>query len=318
MNTIFKTEFGSCMYGTSLPTSDKDFKAIYLPEAKDILLQQVKDNIHQGTKLDKNAKNNPDDIDFEIFSLQEYLKLLLEGQTVSLDMLFAPTQYWCICTQTWCDIQENKKEFLHSGVLSFIGYAKQQANKYGIKGSRVSAVRSALDVLNNLPDQEKLKAHWIIISEAFKDKEHSNIVEIRGPNGIPEPHLEVCNRKVPHHATVKYAKSVYQKIFDEYGARALLAEQNEGVDWKALMHAVRVQNQAIELLSTAHITFPRPEKDFLLQIRKGELPYKQVAENIEEGFNLLQEASQKSILPKEPNYKLAEEIVLHNYKRMIK
>jgi hypothetical protein len=37
-----------------------------------------------------------------------------------------------------------------------------------------------------------------------------------------------------------------------------MAETQEGVDWKALSHAVRVGTQALELLKTGHVTFPLP------------------------------------------------------------
>lgn len=68
--------------------------------------------------------------------------------------------------------------------------------------------------------------------------------------------LEVCNRKVQEHATLKEAHAMFKRIFDEYGQRALLAEKNEGVDWKAMMHATRVCHEAKELLLDHRITYP--------------------------------------------------------------
>lgn len=41
MNKIVELEFGSHLYGTSTPNSDRDYKAIYIPEAIDILLGHV-------------------------------------------------------------------------------------------------------------------------------------------------------------------------------------------------------------------------------------------------------------------------------------
>src|SRR5687768_2961981 len=94
MNIIYKCEFGSVIYGTNTPTSDKDYKAIYLPTKEEILLQKVKRVENLNTKPKGTVeRNKADDVDFEIFSFQEYLKLLCEGQTPMLDMLFCPTKH---------------------------------------------------------------------------------------------------------------------------------------------------------------------------------------------------------------------------------
>lgn len=307
---IMLTDFGSHIYGTNLPTSDTDIKGVLLPTASEILLQRTPKSYQHKTKDDPNARNTPDDVDTEIFGLQTYLKLLMEGQTVSLDMLFTPKSFYKIEAKPWWNfVLENKSKFLHAQASSFVGYCMTQAAKYGLKGSRVNAVRTTLEWLSSKKDHSKLGEHFSDgLPEELK-KEHIAIVMCRAPNGGQEPHLEVCNRKVPFHALVKYTREVFQRIFDEYGARALLAEKNEGVDWKALMHAVRVAREAEELLLTSNITFPRPEKDLLLAIRKGEMPYKEVAALIEEGLIRVNEAKAKSVLPEKPNHKFVEALV---------
>jgi hypothetical protein len=125
---------------------------------------------------------------------------------------------------------------------------------------------------------------------------HIAFVNCRGPLSSEELHLEVCNRKVPIHARFKFATEVFQRIYDQYGHRALQAEKNEGVDWKALMHAIRVTEEAKELLRTGNVTFPRPEREFLVRIRKGEVPYQEVAESIEMGIEEIEFLQQSSLL----------------------
>ncbi len=85
MNILMRTQFGSHVYGTNLPTSDTDFKGIYIPTKRDLYLSRAQKTINTGTKENKSARNESTDIDEEIFSLQQYLKLLSEGQTVALD-----------------------------------------------------------------------------------------------------------------------------------------------------------------------------------------------------------------------------------------
>ncbi len=322
MTTIFHCQFGSHVYGTNLPTSDHDFKKIYLPSAEDILLQRVVGSKNEGTKTNKNEKNGIDDIDVETFSLQKYLKLLLEGQTVALSMLFTPLK-WHIgkCHPAWQDIHLKRQEFLHSGVSAFAGYCRQQANKYGIKGSRVSAVRKILDTIYLLIDSHghltKLSVVWKELEEVVNVTEHCSIIAADVNTRNNARMIDCCNRKVQEFITLKEAASIYQHVFDEYGHRALQAEKEENVDWKALMHATRVAAEAKELLLSAYITYPRPEAELLLKIRKGELHYKEVAEIIEQGLLDLEIASEKSILPKKPNYELADYIVMHWYKTRI-
>lgn len=325
MKTIFLTQFGSHVYGTTVPTSDTDLKGLFVPDPKQILLQRDPKTIVQTTKLNKNAKNSSEDVDTEMFSLLQYMKLLMEGQTVSVDILFTPEKFWLMNEgETFKTLYNNRDQFLHTGTSGFVEYAKSQANKYGIKGSRVNAVRTTLEFLSTLDESQKLSHPKNMVAlyefvwsdpenKAGQKQEFINLIESRNPRNEIEMHLEVCNRKCPLHATVKYTKEIYQRIFDAYGARALAAEKNEGVDWKALMHATRICEQAQELFLTQNVTFPRPNADFLLKIRKGELPYKQVAEFIEQGMIDLEACKLKSTLPEKPNVELAEQIICDVY-----
>lgn len=319
MKLIYRTLFGSHIYGTNLPTSDTDFKSIFIPDAKDIILERAPKYIQKNTKVDKNSRNTSDDVDDESFSISQYLKLLCEGQTVSLDMLFAPKEFHTISTPEWEFIKSNKDYFLHKGTTAFIGYTRQQAAKYGVKGFRVAALKSVIDFLNEASrEYDKLMDYDIHLWVAQQNSEFIKVVDVKGPKGLLEPHLEVCNRKVPFHATLKYAKEIFNRIYENYGDRARQAERNEGVDWKALMHAVRVAREAEELLLTGNITFPRPEKDLLLKIRKGEMAYKEVEVLIEEGLHKIDETCLKSILPSKPDYKKVEEIIHEFHSNILK
>src|ERR1700720_4143670 len=108
MELIVKMRFGSHLYGTDTPQSDLDLKGVYLPEACDILLQRVKATVTSNRVRALEEKNFAGDIDSEIYSLQRYLDLLAEGQTVALDMLFAPDALMTISpSPLWREIQAN-------------------------------------------------------------------------------------------------------------------------------------------------------------------------------------------------------------------
>lgn len=314
MKTIFKTEFGSVIYGTNVIGSDTNYKSIFIPDFRDIILQRPARTININTKADKNSRNCKDDIDDEAFSLQEFCKLLCEGQTVALDMIFSPGNHWKTSNFIWEVIQENKDKFLHKGTSSFVGYTKQQAAKYGVKGFRIAAIETTLNYLKSQLEYKRLGETPVEDFIKITNNEHIKMTLCKGPNNTMAPHLEVCNRKIPYHGTVKYAKELFQRIYDEYGARAKLAKDNLGIDWKALMHAVRVAREAEELLLTGNITFPRPEKELLLKIRKGELDYEtKVAPLIEEGLVRIEEAKSKSTLPEKPNKEWVDDFIFHCY-----
>src|SRR3954469_7121505 len=65
------------------------------------------------------------------------------------------------------------------------------------------------------------------------------------------------------------------------------------------------------------ITYPCPEAALLLQIRKGELPYRQVAELLETGLERLEECQQLSTLPEAPDRAFAEDLVAECYGRQV-
>jgi predicted nucleotidyltransferase len=325
MNKILEIKFGSHLYGTNTENSDLDFKGIYLPTAREIVLGQVKKTIASSRPKAVNERNNKDDVDIEIVSLDRFVDLLLQGQTMALDMLFSGPDHWTHYTNQGASLMFNlhahRHLILNRNVNAFVGYARQQAAKYGVKGFRVAAMREILEYLAQMPkDHEKLlkATHDLSAKGIFLPKnEFTALVECKGKNG-PELHIEVCNRKVPLHATVVYAKKVYQRIFDEYGQRALKAEKNEGVDWKALSHAVRVNAEAIELLTTKFITFPRPERELLLKIKLGQMDYNDVAEIITKGLEDLQAAQAVSTLPDKPDRKWAEDFVCGIYTKIVK
>lgn len=306
MNIIFETKFGSHLYGTDTPLSDVDIKGVFLPTAREIILGKVPRNVSSGPSKAEGVKNQPGDVDREYVSLGEFCKLLAQGQTMALDMLFAPNNLGY--NRVWSSLVFAKRAFLSKGILSFIGYARTQGAKYGIKGSRIAAVRKALEFLSEYESYSRLDE-----LRTFPTDEFFQFVNIEGPQGKMIRHWEVVGRKFQLTATVKYVEKALQAILAEYGQRALQAEKNEGIDWKALSHAVRVNFEGIELLSTGHITFPRLERQLLLDIKLGKLPYAEVATIIETGLEQLQQAQGKSKLPDKPDQRFIDDWLYQRY-----
>ena len=321
MRSIVTIKFGSHLYGTTTPASDVDFKSVYVPSASDILLQRVKGSINKSRQKAEKEKNLPGEIEEESYSLQRYLGLASEGQTVALDILFAPE--WSMMeppAAEWKELYANRHRLMTRRSAAFVGYCRQQANKYGIKGSRVAAARLALVLLKDLTElgsARKLGDFAPEIEHAMSGIEHMVITDITLGNGAVIRHWDVCGRKLPFTSSVKNARDIVQRLVDEYGQRALQAESQQGVDWKALSHAVRVGTQAIEFLQTAHVTFPLPNAAHILDIKIGNLPYHDVAKEIEDLLIRVETEAETSKLPEHPDYRWIDQFVSEVYGREI-
>lgn len=323
MRSIVRIKFGSHLYGTSTPASDLDFKSVYIPDARSILLQRVKGSISTKREKAEGEKNYAGEIDEEAFSLQRYLGLLAEGQTVATDVLFAPVSSMEIPpTDEWQEVVANRHRLITSKSASFVGYCRQQANKYGIKGSRVAAARKALGVLQHALEEEGPTAKLAAIGETIRktaaETEHMEIIAVeQGSDARPIDHWDICGRKLSFLASIKNGHAIIARLVAEYGHRALKAEAQDGVDWKALSHAVRVARQAVELLSTGRITFPLASAPHLLEIKTGKIAYQRVAEEIERGLIEVEEASARSTLPPQPDYEWIDDFVSRVYRREV-
>lgn len=332
MDKLLEIKFGSHLYGTDTENSDLDLKSIYLPTARQIILGTY-DKVKSVTRKKKACeRNNKEDVDIEISSLDRFLDELMDGQIWALDVLFAPPSSYLECSSEgdalMTEIFENRDKLLTKNINAFVGYSRKQAHKYGIKGTRMDALKRTMALLETLPNWDRLHQYTgemealVKASEELISLEKSPLIEvvmIPGPDKVSLlPHLHVCGRKISFTSTVKHAKECYQPILDEYGARAQMAHLAGGKDWKALSHAVRVSGEALELLATGHITFPRPDREMLLNIKLGNVAYEAVSEMIENGLVLLNDAQAKSTLREKPDYEWANDLVYREYSKIVK
>lgn len=319
MRKIVSIKFGSHLYGTSTPSSDIDIKSVHVPDARDIVLQRVQETISDKREKGFGEKNLPGELDDESVSLQRFLDLASAGKTVALDMLFAPE--WAMLEPPeveWNVIVANRRRLLTREAGSFINYCRQQANKYGIKGSRMAAARLALRTVSDLLERNlpssRLAQFGEEIERATCGVEHLSIVDIpNSANGETQRHWEVCGRKLPYAASIKNVHDILGHLVDEYGKRALQAETEQGINWKALSHAVRIGTQALELLSTGHITFPVPNAEHILAIKTGRLPYRMVATEIENLLVRVETASTVSSLSEKADREWIDDFVFRTY-----
>lgn len=320
MREIIRMVHGSHLYGTNVETSDLDYKAVYIPDGQDILLQRVKASIHNGSSQER---NQPGQEDVESMSLQQFLKLLCQGQTIALDMIFTPENFWVTAPEPeWRAVLSNQDKFLNRQIKAFVGYCRGQARKYAVKIERFRAVEDAYRFFENAyrirgEDPESRIADMAGLEEFLAGNYGSSLENITLCNGTVVPHVSVCDTRIPVTASLKEAYAVYARKFNEYGKRVARSAENTAQDWKSMMHAIRVASEAVEFLKTGKLTFPRPEAEFLLDIRRGKVPFDQVSEMIEQGLSRVEDALEVSTLPEEPDWQFADHLVASFYRAAV-
>jgi predicted nucleotidyltransferase len=310
-NRIVLMTFGSKLYGTNTPQSDTDYKGIFMASLNSIVLGKASKTLHENiVSKNKAGRNAPDAVDSEQIELRKFIEDALNGQTYALDMLFAPMNNWLEFSDIWVDLVKNRSKLLSKNVRPYISYCRNQASKYGLKGSRLGELIRVKEWLAGLPQNKNLSE----CSEGFQDSEFVKFVWLVDNKGKDVPYLQVLEKKYPVNATVKRILEAITTKFEQYGARAREAMENEGIDWKAVSHAYRCIYQLEELAETGKITFPLIKADYIKEIKAGKKPWKEVNEEL---FELMESVVQKvensTILPKEPDRKFWEQWILKQY-----
>lgn len=305
MKMIMETVFGSHLYGLETPTSDKDYKGIYLPHPREILLGTAKKSIDTSTG-DKNSKNDVNDVDRQLYSLTKFISLACDGDTVALDMLHASDDKLIANSEIWQYIRANRWRFYTTELTGLFGYVRKQAAKYGVKGSRLAALREVYDVL-----QKTDNSHYDENATSLVNTKVSDIVDKLPTNefcrailhysekGGMQNFYEVLGRKFQYTITVAEMKKSVYKLWDEYGERARQAEANNGIDWKALSHALRGGMQLIQIYKDGDIVYPLPDSAFLKLVKAGGVPFATVQEKLEEVMGEVERLAAISTYPKE-------------------
>jgi hypothetical protein len=293
MNDLLTTVYGSHLYGTNTPTSDLDFKVIYLPNFKDVLLGRKLQTLKvrktfEGAPVANHEQMPANGIEVEYIPFQTFCRDYLDGQTYALEVAFA-----CMRDGDCPDwVIELVKRFTTNNVSSMLGFAMKQTFDYVHRGERLetarrlkaalSRARDAIEQCNVRGDFPLLRFRMdtvmpngrkvlrVVAEEAGLD------TDTTVNNGKTMETLKFNGRDYLETTTLDDMTRAVNKLIDSYGHLTNMVAENV-VDRKSLMHAVRVYNQAIELLKTGKMVFPRPEAPLLLRV-KTELPLEQVKE----------------------------------------
>mgnify|MGYP006282621243 CR=1 FL=1 len=320
MKKIVRMVFGSHMYGLNTPASDKDYKGIYLPSLRDLLLGTYKPIISFSTGNDQ-SKNTANDVDDEWMALPTFLKLACKGETVAIDMLHSDEAFWDVDPtygHIWTDLVEQRSQFYTKNLSAYMGYVKRQAAKYGIKGSRMSALKEAMKAMAGQAPTKLLRDIWDLLPEAeYLSKEEKDGLRYYHVNG----------KLYQDTVSVDYALERLKQAYDAYGARARQAEKNDGVDWKAVSHALRAGYQLRGILAEGMFSYPLRETSFIMQVKTGQLDFKTEVSPVLEALVVeIEELTENSTLPEKIDQKYwnnwlvrvyEDELIAPEYERML-
>ena len=326
---VMKCIFGSHLYGLETPASDMDYKGIFIPSAQSILAQKAPRNISHSTG-DDFTKNTADDVDTEMFSLHEFINLACKGETVAIDMLHCPDRMLRGRTDDlWRYIQSHRSKFYTTNMVAYIGYVRKQAAKYGVKGSRMATLAETIETVKRiLADYEKHRPDCRNVIEKdvriasivrlLPQNDHCRCITATSKKGEKQEFYQVMEKKFQYSLRVTELISILQKIYDTYGERAKMAMDNEGIDWKAVSHAIRAGEQIKEIYETGDLVYPLKNREFILDVKQGKLDFNTVVKPyleklVNEVEALASKIAAEGTLPKEVDRTMWDELIELEY-----
>jgi hypothetical protein len=311
IDILAKVTFGSHLYGTSIPTSDDDFRAVYLPTIQSLALQRAKD-----------AWEDKAEDDTSIFSLQHFCRLASEGQSIAIELLSAPDSAVKITSPIWETLRANRKRFYTKNMHSFLGYAKTMAGKYS---ARIDRLNETADVLSSFEqfssnrsldgsflwrDNARLSDIWNSLRLSLNAEKSVNE---RGSSGDKRVY-RVCGRELQATLAISHAWTIVKGIHDSYGERVRKAREGQ-IDWKSMSHAFRAALQCKEIVETGDLHFPLKDAEWLRDLRLGKFNFLECGldRKLDDLIAEVQAKMEKSDLPEKIDQKFLDSLILSAY-----
>ncbi|MBU1668931.1 nucleotidyltransferase domain-containing protein [bacterium] len=316
---VYITKFGSKLYGTDNPNSDTDYKGIFIPSRKDILLKRDIEHFNFNSN-DNNTRNSKEDIDLQLFSIYKFFHLLKKGETGAMDILFSMFRQ---DTQIYSDqkftqiIMNNYTKFYNRNLHSFIGYCVGQSKVYNVRGERFNELHQFVEYFGTLAQtqkNDKLSTIFPKVEKMFQEYSYKYIQFVMAPtsrgSGTTQEgqYIEVLGKRFLGTVTVGYFLEKITDMEQQFGNRAKAS--SEGVDYKSLSHAVRVISEVEELIDDAFITFPLKDRAYITSIKEGNETLESVMEYIDHKLTVVQEKLTQSELPERSNERFIDELIL--------
>jgi uncharacterized protein len=334
---LFKTIAGSRAYGLDVPTSDTDIRGIYLQPNEFRLGNGYKEQVSD----DKN--------DIVYYDINRFINLLKNNNPNIIENLFTPEDKILIFNPRIKPLYDNKGKFLTKQIkLTFGGYSFSQIKKSrGLNKKIVNPIekerKTPLDFCyiyekndgymmkaTQWLDKHKFVQEKVGLSElpngiqqykVFYDYAGLGFKGILSENGNEMKHSEIP-KDYPLEAFLYYninGYSTYCKEYKEYwdwvkhrNPHRYIENVKHGqnADFKNLMHCIRMLDMAIEVGEGKGVNLVRPNREWLLSVRRGEISYDEIMKLIDEKKNKLDNVFESCNLPDEVDEDMVHDIIL--------
>lgn len=317
---IFKCIHGSHLYGTNTKDSDIDERGVFIPDEKYFFgflfrTEQFEDKVN----------------DITYFEIRKFFQLALDNNPNIIELLFVPKDKWIHHTIDWSEIYENRNIFLSKKCkFTFSGYAHSQFNRiklhrswllnppskkperkdFGLSEHKRDLTRDQIGAFNallslkleNIKEFHPLKDQLDKMQEThdFKAicKQFIDIDKFSLQNIIPisDQFVEILQKENAYAQAERYYNQYENWKKNRNPERAKL-EEKYLYDCKHASHLCRLITEGEELLTTGNITFPRPDVNFLLDVKNGIYKYEEISDILDSYDQKFEELYEKSSLP---------------------
>lgn len=299
---VVAMEFGSHLYGLNTPNSDYDYQGIFVPSRRDWVLGKAPKNI-QFTTGDGESRNTSDDVDISFTNIVKFIDDALKGEVFAIDMLHCKQPIHS--SVLWDYIIKHRKRFYSKGMKAYIGYLKRQVHKYGVKGSRMAELEVVFKSMDKLKHVDTPRVEDLVLVLPYVDMEYVEYDH-------SEEQLYMLGKKFGLRAHLSEVYNSMSRIYENYGARAQAARDNDGVDWKAVSHALRAGYQQRDIFTLGDFEYPLRENEFILAVKKGELDFvTQVQPELDSLVDQVTELAETAVLPQKPDVAFWENFLYH-------
>lgn len=270
---LFKA--GSHFFDLNGPKSDTDYRGLYIDMYQDSFKSAKKVyQVDYKTKIG-GGKNSSEDVDFTLFSLSTFFKLLRSGDFNMTELLHAPENKIIYKTPIFDELVENRKNLIVNDISAFLSFIKKEFKRYGINIYHYKMQEDFVSFIKKWKSTDRLADHWgeiVAYGEKVDGIRFTKTTISNSETTKKIPAIVIAERLHQNTTSIKYVVEAIEAVLSRYGHRQK-SMADSGVEFKGLYHALRLIYEANDLYDYGELKLPFEKKrhDLLLKIKSGDI-----------------------------------------------